>query len=116
MSDFSDLFTEWGATHDGTPTSVVVRPAAGVGAYGAAMGDPVTFTGVVVIDASRLIRGPDGNQIVSSCAIYVDIEHPDAPAITPASEVDVNGRTTKVIIVEKPDVFGLFGFVVVRCE
>src|SRR6187431_556928 len=112
MSDFEDLFGSWGATHDGTPTSVVVRPPDGIGAYGPVAGTPATVTGVVVIDAARLIRGPDGNQIVSSVSIYVDLDHANAGAFVPTAEVDVNGRTTKVIVVERPDVFGLFGFVV----
>lgn len=89
---------EWLLLH-----TVVIRRYLGAGATGARFG-PDEVTSCFAEDARRLIRNDDGQEVVSETTFYC---LPTVATIPPESEVDVNGRTTTVIVARRRDGGGL---------
>lgn len=117
MSEFSDLFGEWGVRADGTPRSLTVETFQGEGGWGESYAAAVTLEGLPTFETVRLVRNAQGDEVVSSAQVYAELEH--APKFALESRVTLDGpnpRATKVVQVAAPDAFGLFGFVVVFLE
>lgn len=83
--------------------TVTVRRYLGTGATGAVFAAADTLA-CFVEDSRRLVRDNDGNEVVSETTFYA---MPDTADIPPESEVDVNGRTTTVIVFRNRDGGGL---------
>lgn len=83
--------------------TVTVRRYLGAGAAGARYDTPEQVP-CFVDDARRLVRDNDGREVVSETTFYAA---PTLAEIPVESEVDVNGRTTTVIVTKKRDGGGL---------
>jgi len=107
MSDFTAVFGEW------LGSTVSLEVYEGAGFDGETYSVAVDVLDVLVDDTRRLVRNSNGNEVVSESTLYV----PDsAVAFQLADKVTVNGRTTAVIKVARPQVVGLFSFTVVNLE
>lgn len=115
MSEFSDLFAEWGKRADDTPKALTVEPYLGSGSLGAKFGAPVSIPGLPQSATTRLVRGPNGNEITSTATVYAELEHLAHFAVHSRVTLD-SGRVTTVAALSAPDVYGLMGFVAVNCE
>lgn len=73
---------------------ISVEPYSGSGAYGSTYGPPVDVA-CRVEDVTRLVRGSNGDEVVSSSTVYCDSD----VVIPPESRVTVNGRVTTVLTV-----------------
>ncbi len=115
MSDFEDMFGEWGRHADGTPTVVVAQPQIGSAAKGPALGPAQTFHGLPVFRGNRLIRNSTGDEVVASVMIYADGDRQAAFTVGGMVAAD-DPRPTRVIRVDRQSVEGLFDFSAVWCE
>lgn len=113
MSEFEDVFADW-LIH-----AVVVKPYLGAGVEGATYGAPVAIGGelgvgeIMVDNKRRLIRGSDGNEMVSETTLYVSVDA--RPHFTLHSLVTLaDGVETTVERVAPMEVYGLFDHVVVN--
>lgn len=81
---------------------ITVTTLTGSGGRGDTYATPVTYApatsdGVLVADKRRLVRSPDGAEVISETTIY-DPEPAHAPAYAPGSKVLLpSGRTATVI-------------------
>lgn len=108
MSEFIEAFGDMFST----PVFVEKYRAAGFDGAGFEAG--VWCAEVMHEDVRKLVRGPDGNEVLSETTIYVSPEQ--ATNFNEHARVTVNGRVTKVAHIASLDVFGLPGHVVVNCE
>lgn len=83
--------------------TVVVRRYTGAGATGPTYAAAATVA-CLVEDVRRMVRDNDRREVLSETTFYC---LPDEPYIPPESEVDVNGRTTTVIVAKNRDGNGL---------
>lgn len=115
MSEFNDLFDEWGLDSEGIPLPLTVQTCTGQGSQGPILGEPVSLPGLPQIPQERLVRNSDGAEVVSSTAVYADLSLSDHftlnSVVTPAS-----GRPARLLTISRPDTFGLFGFLVLNIE
>ncbi|WP_257032529.1 hypothetical protein [Streptomyces sp. 1331.2] len=83
---------------------ITVEPYLGDSAYGPVYGPPVPDVPALVSDTVRLVRAPDGRQVVSSAQVLLD---PDS--VVPAgSRITLpSGRITTPITVATVDAPGL---------
>ncbi len=115
MSEFSDLFGEWGMTSDGQPTVTIVETYKGPGRAGPVLAEPVERRGLVVMPQTRLVRNSDGQQQLSTTAIYGELE--ERVHFPVGSRVKLaDGRTTSVLSMAAPDQLELGSFMVVNLE
>lgn len=113
MSEFGDLFGEWGLDSTGTPIPLVVETCLGVGEAGEVFAAPATLSGLPVLYGSTLVRDADGNERTSTATVYAELGA-EADRFTLGSRVTLpDGRVATVLQVAAPDVYGLFGFRVV---
>lgn len=98
LDELADLLT----------ATVTVRPSLGTGSTGPVYGPEVTLspdtgTGVMVDDETRLVRAPDGSEVVSSTTIVA--RPAQAATLTVGSLVTLrSGRTTTVLTLARtPD-------------
>lgn len=115
MSEFQDLFGEWGNAEDGTPKPLSVEPYLGTGSMGPKYGPSVNLPGLPQSTKRRLVRTALGNEAVSEATVYAPLEH--AASFPLHSRVTLaSGRVAAILVVSSPDVYGVMGFVVVNCE
>lgn len=82
--------------------TMIVEPYLGTGAHGPLYGPPVTVR-CFVEDKRRLLRGPNGSEVISETTAYCTLG-----TVAPAeSRVQVNGRTTTVLAAMRRDGGGL---------
>ncbi len=85
------------------PAAVTVEAYAGSGAYGDTYTAPAAVQGVVIAKR-RLVRAPDGSQVVASTTVLVPLD----TAAPPRSRVTLpDGSTTLVITAARHDGHGL---------
>ncbi|MFP8960034.1 hypothetical protein ACLIYP_05595 [Streptomyces nanhaiensis] len=78
---------------------VTVEPFEGSGAYGDVYGAPAVVA-CLLAEETRLVRAADGTDTVSSASYLAEPDHRPPPG----SKVTLpDGRTTKVIRVDRPD-------------
>ncbi|MFJ1708571.1 hypothetical protein [Kitasatospora sp. NPDC088346] len=83
---------------------ITIEPYQGDSAYGPLYGPPVTDVPALVADTVRLVRAPDGRQVVSSAQLLLD---PDT-AVPAGSRITLpSGRATTPISVSPIDAPGL---------
>jgi hypothetical protein len=81
---------------------MIVEPYQGTGAHGPVYGPPVAVR-CFVEDKRRLLRGPNGTELISETTVYCPLG-----TVAPAeSRVQVNGRTTTVLNASRRDGGGL---------
>lgn len=115
MSEFSDLFGEWGKTADGEPTVTLVETFRGPGRNGPVLDPPIVRRGLVVMPQTRLVRNSDGAQVLSSAALYGEAS--EGVHFPLGSRVQLaDGRTTSVISMASPDQLELGAFMAVNLE
>lgn len=115
MTEFEELFGEWGLDSAGAPKPLTVRTALGSGNAGRTYSEPKSHPGLVQFPQDRLVRTSAGNEVLSSTAVYAPLSL--AGDFTLGSAVTLaDGRQAAVLTLGTPDVFGLFGFVVVNLE
>lgn len=98
MSEFEDLYGEWGRDANGNPLPLTLRPYLGSGQDGDVFGAPVELPGLPREDSRRLVRSAQGDEVLSTLTVY-------APAPTGAlfvlgSRVTVDNRTGAVLQVK----------------
>lgn len=114
-SEFEELFGEWGLDSEGEPKPLSVQTFLGEGSTGPVFAPAASHPGLVQFDQERLVRVSEGDERLSSAAVYAPLAL--SGTFTLGSRVTLaSGRTAAVLTVAKPDVFGLFGFVVVNLE
>lgn len=114
MSEFLDLFGEWGLHTDGSPTSLSVETRLGISGDGEKFAAAETVTGLPVLYGLTLVRDSDGNEQTSTASVYADLGA-TADRFTLGSRVRIDGGDPRTVIaVGSPDVYGLFGFRVVN--
>jgi hypothetical protein len=84
MRGVASLFTQ----------TVTVKTYQGAGAYGGSFSTPVTVK-CFINDARKLVRAPDGTEVVSSTTLYAPLAAVDAFAV--GSKVTVNDREATVL-------------------
>lgn len=83
---------------------VTVEPYEGNTAKGPAFGTPVTVR-CWLEETNRMVRSPDGNEVVSSAQFYCRLDAVEAP---PESRVTLpSGRVTTVLTAARRDAGGL---------
>ncbi|MER6360096.1 hypothetical protein [Kitasatospora sp. NPDC001527] len=83
---------------------IVIEPYVGESAYGPIYGPPLDDVPALVSESARLVRAPDGRQVVSSAQVVLDLDT-DVPA---GSRITLpTGRTTVPITVSTIDAPGL---------
>ena len=115
VSEFEELFGEWGNDSEGVPLPLTVRTYIGDGGDGPKYSEPRSHPGLVQIPQTKLVRTPNGDEAVSSTLVYAPLEL--AGHFTLGSRVTpADGREVAILTVGKPDVYGLFGFMVLNLE
>ncbi|MFG1997881.1 hypothetical protein ACGFNU_01885 [Spirillospora sp. NPDC048911] len=84
------------------PHQVTVRAYRGEGSSGPIYAAPVT-TAALIDDKQRLIRGPNGDVLVSATTLFLPID----VEVAPESLVEVKGRTATVMTVARRSGDGL---------
>jgi len=107
VSDFGEVFDEW------LTETVEISPRLGAGAEGVQYGEPQRIEGCMIDDSARLIRASDGNQIVSDTTIYVPTSRADAVELHARVKLP-SGRVATAERIARPEVYGIFDFVVVN--
>lgn len=97
MTEFDDLFAEWGNDAQGEPLPLVLETYQGSGQRGDVWAEPVELPGLPREGRTRLVRGAQGDERTSTLTIYAPPEH--GPAFTLGSIVVVEGRRTAVLAV-----------------
>lgn len=115
MSEFEELFGEWGNDGEGNPLPLSVETYMGAGSRGSVYSEPKSRPGLIQLPQNRLVRTAQGNEVVSSSLVYAPLEL--SGDFTLGSRVTLaDGRTAAVLTIGKPDVYGLLGFVVLNLE
>lgn len=97
-------FEEFVAATLPEPHTVTITPCTGHGAYGDVYGTAVDATPVYVEQKRRLVRAPDGSQVVSSTTAYA----PLTTVVPDRSRIELpDGRETLVISVATHRAAGL---------
>ncbi|TCB97580.1 hypothetical protein E0H26_11720 [Micromonospora zingiberis] len=100
-------WAEFIAAHIPEPSTVLVEPYAGSGAYGDVYGEPVEVTPCIVEETRRLVRvqtqDAAGREQVSSTTVFAPLDT-TCPA---GSRVTWNGRTARVLAVSRVEAHGL---------
>lgn len=91
------------AGSDFQTTTVSVETFRGVGAGGKEAFDAPVDSVCVLDDARKLVRGANGDEVVSESTIYTDLA--EAPKFIPDSKVTLPTRTARVLLA-KPHVIG----------
>lgn len=113
--DWSDLFSEWGNDVNGSPLACSVKTFTGSGQLGPSYAAPTSKPGLPQFPQQRLVRTAQGNEIVSSSALYAPLT--DRAVFTLHSLVTLaNGREAVVLAVAEADIEGLFGFLRIDLE
>lgn len=109
------MFDEWGLDLEGNPLPLTVEPYLGSNSSGDRYGLPVEIPGLPQMPQKRVIRNPDGNEVVSATAVYADLEHENKFPLR--SRVTIaDGTKTRVGRIDRAEAYGLFGFVTVHLE
>lgn len=116
MSEFTDLFGEWGSDLGAAPVSVEVETRLGASGSGEMYAPAVTVEELPILYGSGTVRDAEGNERTSTATIYIDLDRADdADRFTLESRVTLpDGRRATVLQVSSPNVYGLFGFKVVN--
>lgn len=115
MSEFMDTFGEWGNDEEGNPLPLTVKTFLGTGPSGRKYAAAQEFPGLPQFPQNRLVRTAQGDEALSSAAVYAPKELAVHFALQSLVTL-ADGREAAVQTVAKPDTFGLFGFVVVNLE
>ncbi|WP_371517991.1 hypothetical protein [Kitasatospora sp. NBC_01300] len=83
---------------------ITIEPYLGESAYGPAFGPPVVDVPALVSESVRLVRAPDGRQVVSPAQVLLDLD----TTVPAGSRITLpTGRTTVPITVSTIDAPGL---------
>lgn len=83
---------------------ITIEPYEGDSAYGPVFGPPVVDVPALVSEDVRLVRAPDGRQVVSSATVVLDLD----TTVPAGSRITLpSGRTTVPITVSIVDAPGL---------
>ncbi|MFD7738414.1 hypothetical protein [Streptomyces sp. MJM8645] len=83
---------------------IIIEPYLGESAYGPVFGPPVVDVPALVSESVRLVRAPDGRQVVSSAQVLLDLD----TTVPAGSRITLpTGRTTVPITVSTIDAPGL---------
>lgn len=95
MSEFDDLFGEWGRDADGVPLPLTLERYAGTGQDGDVWDPPQELPGIPREDRRRLVRGALGDEQLSTLTLYAppDVGH----LFELGSIVTVDGRRAAVL-------------------
>lgn len=115
MSEFEEVFGEWGRNLDGTPKPLSVRTFTGSGQTGEKYASAADHAGLPQFDQSRLVRSADGNEVLSTAAVYAPLTLAGAFALHSLVTL-ASGREAAVLAVAVNDHEGLFSFVAVNLE
>lgn len=116
MSEFTDLFGEWGKDLGAEPVQVTVETRLGATGTGEKFAAAEVVSQVPILYGSGTVRDAEGNERTSTATIYIDLDREaDAARFTLESRVTLpDGRRVTVLQVSSPNVYGLFGFKVVN--
>jgi hypothetical protein len=116
MTEFEELFGEWGRDSAGADKPCSVRTYSGAAQQGERWADAVDRNGLPQFDQQRLVRSADGNEVLSTAGIYSP-DLADADVFKLHSRVTLaTGRESTVLAVTVNDHEGLFQFVAVSLE
>jgi len=114
-TEFEELFGEWGQDSNGYPLPLVVEPYLGFTSTGPKFGPSVDHAGLVQLPQDKLVLTSQGNEATSSALVYAPLsmagDFPLHSRVTLAS-----GRQAAVLSIGSPDVYGIFGFMVLNLE
>jgi len=112
MSDFVEVFGDW--LVDGT---VVETLSGDVGIEGRTFATPVAVDALMIDLRSRMMRNAQGVETLSTCTLYVDVNHPARAAFTLGSRVTfADGKQAHVIEQRDFAPYGVVDHLVVACE
>ena len=96
MTEFDDLFAEWGTDGDGEPLTLTLQPYVGTGADGDVYGPAEPVPGLPREFSRRLVRTSQGDEAVATLTVFAP--HPIGARFALGSLVTVEGHTGAVLV------------------
>jgi hypothetical protein len=112
VSDFVEVFGDW--LVDGTSIETLTST---VGIEGRTFAAAVAADGLMIEMKRRMVRGPDGVEVLSERTLYVPAAHVAHASFTVGSRVTfADGAQSHVLALQDFAAYGVVDHLVVACE